>query len=88
MARSVEDMAILMDQMVGYDPDDPLTACGASRQASGYAAGLDRDSLRGARLGILREPNGYATEPGSEDFKKVDDAFNASVRELIACGAT
>jgi Asp-tRNA(Asn)/Glu-tRNA(Gln) amidotransferase A subunit family amidase len=87
LARPVEDVAVLLDHMVGYDPADPLTAYGASKQTP-YAAALAPDSLRGARLGILREPNGYATEPGSDDFRKVDDAFNAAVEELAACGAT
>ena len=43
--------------------------------------------MRGARLGILREPIGIGSEAGSEDFKKVDAAFARSIVELRAAGA-
>jgi Asp-tRNA(Asn)/Glu-tRNA(Gln) amidotransferase A subunit family amidase len=72
MARTVADLARVLDCMVGYDPDDPCTAYGA---------------LRGARLGILREPMGYASEPESDDFLKVDEVFNRAVEELKDAGA-
>jgi Asp-tRNA(Asn)/Glu-tRNA(Gln) amidotransferase A subunit family amidase len=87
MARTVNDLAALLDAMVGYDPADPATAHGVGRQEQSYANGLDRGALRGARLGILREPMGYQTEPESEDFKKVDEVFDRAVEELRAAGA-
>jgi Asp-tRNA(Asn)/Glu-tRNA(Gln) amidotransferase A subunit family amidase len=48
---------------------------------------LDEDGLRGARIGILREPIGNNSDPESDDFKKVDSAFQQSVAELRAAGA-
>jgi Asp-tRNA(Asn)/Glu-tRNA(Gln) amidotransferase A subunit family amidase len=43
--------------------------------------------LKGARIGILRESIGTNSEPESEDFKKVDAAFEKNVAELKAAGA-
>jgi Asp-tRNA(Asn)/Glu-tRNA(Gln) amidotransferase A subunit family amidase len=48
---------------------------------------LNKDELAGARLGILREPVGYATEPYSDDFRKVDEVFARAVAELQRAGA-
>ena len=87
MARSVADLAKLLDGMVGYDPDDPLTAHGLGHVPKSYAALLDSNALKGARIGILRESMGYAAEPGSDDFKKVTEVFDKAVDELRAAGA-
>src|SRR5262245_32342958 len=87
MARTVTDLAKLLDGMVGYDPDDPVTAYGVGRTASSYSGALDRAALKGARLGILREPMGYHTEPQSDDFGKVGEVFDRAVDELRKAGA-
>lgn len=87
IARTVEDVAALLDVLVGYDPDDPITAHGAAHVGRSYTSFLDANGLRGARLGILRESIGIGSEPESEDFAKVDAAFARSVGELRAAGA-
>ena len=71
MARTVTDLAKLLDSMVGYDPDDPATAYGVGQTARSYSGMLDKAALKGARLGILRESMGYASEPDTDDFNKV-----------------
>ena len=87
MTRTVEDTAILLDVLVGYDPEDPLTAHGVGHHDIPYRNFLDVNGLRGARLGILREPIGIGSEPDSADFAKVDAVFERSIRELAAAGA-
>ena len=87
MARTVKDLALLLDGMVGYDPEDPVTALGAGMTGGSYTRVLDADGLKGARIGILREPIGVQSEPGSQDFKKVDAVFEQNVAELKAAGA-
>jgi len=87
MARTVADLAKLLDGMVGYDPDDPVTGYGVGRAADSYAANLDRHALKGARLGILRESIGFAAEPDSDDFRKVGEVFDRAVGELRRAGA-
>lgn len=88
MARTVTDLATLLDAMVGYDPEDPLTARGVGHIPDSYTEFLDPDGLQGARLGILRESIGSNSEPESEDFAKVDARFDQAVNELEAAGAT
>jgi Asp-tRNA(Asn)/Glu-tRNA(Gln) amidotransferase A subunit family amidase len=87
MARNVSDLAKLLDVMVAYDPEDPLTAAGVGKTDGSYTRSLDRNGLRGARIGILRESVGQNSEPGSDDFKKVDAVFEKNIAELKAAGA-
>src|SRR5512145_2593652 len=87
MSRSVEDLAKLLDIMVGYDPEDPLTARGVGQTPESYTSFLDKNGLKGARIGILREAMGYATEPNSEDFHKIEEVFDKAVEELKSIGA-
>jgi amidase len=87
MARTVEDLAKLLDVMVGYDPDDPVTALGVGNVPDSYTKFLDKSGLKGARIGIIRESIGSNSDPNADDFKKVDAAFNRAVSELKAAGA-
>jgi amidase len=87
MSRSMEDLAKLLDVMVGYDPEDPLTARGVGQIPESYTSFLDTNGLKGARIGILREAIGYATEPDSEDFQKIGEVFDKAVDELKSMGA-
>jgi Asp-tRNA(Asn)/Glu-tRNA(Gln) amidotransferase A subunit family amidase len=87
MARTVTDLAKLLDVMVGYDPEDPVTALGVGHVPESYTASLDPNGLRGARIGIIREPFGSRSQPESQDFKTVDEAFNKAVQELRQAGA-
>ena len=87
MARSVTDLAKLLDSMVGYDPNDPVTAYGVGHEAD-YSGALDKVALNGARIGILREPMGYHSEPDSKDFKEVTEVFDRAVADLAKAGAT
>jgi len=86
MARSITDLAKLLDGMVGYDPADPITAHGMGRVPQSFAGALDRNALIGARLGILRETIGFESEPGSEDFARVSEVFDRAVAELKSAG--
>jgi amidase len=87
MARTVKDLATLLDAMVGYDPEDPVTARGVGHVPQSYTKFLDPNGLKGARIGILRESMGYDSEPDSEDFKKIAEVFDRAVGELKAAGA-
>jgi Asp-tRNA(Asn)/Glu-tRNA(Gln) amidotransferase A subunit family amidase len=87
MGRTVTDVAKLLDVMVGYDPEDPLTASGLGHVPDSYTKFLDRNGLKGARIGILREPMGRDSEPQSQDFAKITVVFNKAVGELKAAGA-
>lgn len=88
MTRTVTDLAKLMDVMVGYDPEDPITAFGVQHTPRTYTAYLDAGALKGARIGVIREPLGSGSRPESEDFRKVDTLFQKALADLRAAGAT
>lgn len=87
MARTVRDMAKLLDVMVGYDPEDRVTARGVGHIPNSYTEFLDANGLIGARIGILREPMGHTSEPDTDDFKQITEVFDRAVADLKAAGA-
>lgn len=91
IARTVEDAARVLDVMAGYDARDPVTAAGAAMvPAEGYAGGLDRRALEGARVGVVRAFFGLAddTLDLSEGAASVTDSVEEAVREMERAGAT
>ena len=77
MARSVEDAAILLDGMVGFDPADPASRNIQYVAAHSYAADLKRASLRGVRIAVLHPDMPEAMKP----------AYAAALALLTAQGA-
>jgi amidase len=53
IARSVTDVAIVLDAIVGYDPDDPQTAASVGNIPKSYTDFLQLTGLRGARIGLV-----------------------------------
>jgi Asp-tRNA(Asn)/Glu-tRNA(Gln) amidotransferase A subunit family amidase len=45
----------MLEVMAGYDPDDAITAFGWRQTPHRYVSALERDGLRGARLGLLTD---------------------------------
>lgn len=56
MARTVADAAILLGALTGVDKNDSATTASAKRALKDYAYGkfLDKDGLKGARIGVAR----------------------------------
>lgn len=80
MARSVTDAAILLGAMVGADRNDPSTRSSRGKYHSDYTKFLDRDGLRGARIGVPREVYfGYSD--------KADAIAEAAIRRMKQLGA-
>jgi Asp-tRNA(Asn)/Glu-tRNA(Gln) amidotransferase A subunit family amidase len=82
MARSVTDMAILLDVIAGPDPEDAATARAAVHLPPAYVAGLKKDALKGARLGVLRQ----VFTPAVAD-PRIIAHFESTLAELKAAGA-
>ena len=55
MTRTVADAVAVFQVIAGEDPDDPATAAARGRPIPNYAQSLQRDGLKGARIGILRQ---------------------------------
>ncbi len=77
MARSVRDVAILFDAMVGYDPADAASINIAYAIAHSYAGDLARASLKGVRVAVLH--------PEMPDLLKTK--YEAALAVLKAQGA-
>ena len=88
MTRTVRDAALVLDAIAGYDPEDPVTAYAAGRVPDSYAADLDAAGLRGARIGIIREPLDPKTDPESDDYRQVRAVIERAFADLAALGAT
>jgi len=83
IARSVRDVALALDAVTGPDPEDPATADAAAHIQGSFAAGLDGASLRGLRIGLLRQRFvGFTGE------REVADLMEQVAGELRAGGAT
>src|SRR3989475_1429842 len=82
IARTVKDAALLLDVIAGYDPNDPVTAYAATQVPPTYTAFLNKDGLRGARLGVIREPIDPKADTNSEDYKKVKAVMDKAIAEL------
>ena len=87
MTRTVRDAAVLLDAIAGYDPNDPVTAYAAGRTPDSYADGLDLDGLRGARIGVIREPMDAKTDPESDDYRQVRRVVDRAIADLQRLGA-
>jgi amidase len=88
MALNVTDLALMLDSMVGYDPEDPITAMGVMHTPTTYTAFLEADSLKGARIGVFTQHLSTSARPDSEGFKKVDALFQQALEDLRKAGAT
>jgi len=82
MARTVHDMAVLLDVIAGPDPEDAATARSAGHVAASYSANLRADALKGARLGVLRQ----IFDPKRTDARVLAN-FDKTLAELRAAGA-
>jgi amidase len=65
MARSVADAATLLGILAGYDPADPITKLSEGKipPQADYTKFLDKNGLRGARIGVFRE---YTDAPDTD----------------------
>jgi len=79
MARTVGDAAILLGALTGIDANDALTKTSAGKSFTDYTQFLNKDGLRGARLGIARKYFGF------NDL--VDKLMNDSIAEMKKMGA-
>jgi amidase len=63
MTRTVRDAAILLGALTGVDSRDPATKASAGRSLTDYTTALDKNGLRGARIGVARKHyTGYHVE--------------------------
>src|SRR6202047_737797 len=81
MTRNVADTARLLDEMVGYDPNDPVTALSVGNIPKTYTAFL-QNGLKGARLGVLTNLFGSGPE-----YEQVNEVMAKAIDALKEQGA-
>jgi Asp-tRNA(Asn)/Glu-tRNA(Gln) amidotransferase A subunit family amidase len=87
IARTSKDAALVLDVIAGYDPGDAVTAYAVGRIPRSFAAGLTRDRLKGARIGVIRHPLIAGTDIGSDDYKNIHTVIDRAFQELGSLGA-
>jgi Asp-tRNA(Asn)/Glu-tRNA(Gln) amidotransferase A subunit family amidase len=55
LCRTVQDAAVMLEVLAGYDPKDPYTAACAARPKVSYPRFAGGKALRGKRLGVVRD---------------------------------
>jgi amidase len=58
MARTVTDAAILLGAMAAIDPNDAVTLQSKGKAQKDYTLFLDKNALKGKRIGIEKKPQG------------------------------
>lgn len=87
MARTVRDAAILLDVIAGYDAADPVTAAAVGHVPASYAAGLTADGLKGARIGVIRDPLDPTADRTAAGYLAGRTVFDRAVADLRRLGA-
>lgn len=80
MARSVEDCAILLQAIAGYDPKDPASA---NVPVADFRAGLNQ-GIKGLRIGVPR--GGWFNEQKGTD-PETEATFDSALKTLESLGA-
>ncbi len=95
MTRTVEDAVAVFGVIVGPDPADPVTVADSpiARDFSpggrptgtppDYSSALNKDALKGARIGVLRQA--YERDTTDAEIVKV---FTAALEDMKRAGAT
>lgn len=90
ICRTVADAAVVLGAMTGVDPRDPATAGSDGHFHRDYVRFLDRDGLRGARIGILRNYFGSTDSGGRgpvSGYEHADRLVEPTIKVMRDLGA-
>ena len=79
MARTVADVALLLNGMAAVDAADPAGPAADGKIAADYTTFLKADAVKGKRFGVLRQAMGYHPD--------VDASMTKAIAALTAAGA-
>jgi len=85
MCRTVDDLARLLDVIVGFDPADEATAIHAEWSDESFVDAVDETALEGTRIGVLRSAFGQGDE---SRVTAVNNVVEDALGSLEATGAT
>jgi amidase len=87
LTRTVRDSAILLNVLAARDPADPATQ--PLQRPADYTAGLDKDGLKGARIGVPSDPDDPLNDSYFGKLPVRSKAVMAKAIEVLQdCGAT
>jgi amidase len=87
LTRIVRDAAILLNVLAARDPLDPATQ--PLQRPNDYTTGLDKDGLKGARIGVPSDPDDPLNDFYMGKLPARSKAVMAKAIEVLAdCGAT
>lgn len=79
MARTVTDAVILLNAMVGNDKKDSITSQFSSKGEKDYTKFLDKNGLKGAKIGVIRQYFGKNA--------RLDELMEANLKKMEKEGA-
>jgi amidase len=82
LARTVADAATVLSVVAGYDPADPITKEADGKVEKDYTKFLDKNGLRGARIGVFRR---YIDTPTTDP--EIKALTEQAIAEMKAQGA-
>ena len=83
IAKSIRELALVLDQVTGPDPEDEATADAARHISGSFTTALDTNALKGARIGVVRQ-----LFVGVTGEREAAETMENVVKELRAAGAT
>lgn len=81
MARTVEDAVRVLGVIAGYDPADPITKNCVDKISDDYMRFLDKDGLKGMRIGVFR----FFTDKPTADVE-VKALFERAIEDIRSQG--
>jgi amidase len=81
MCRTVEDATKVLEAIAGFDPTDQITSFSEGKIPTNYTQFLQKDGLKGARIGVFRRLSEKDTDP------EISALFNQSLKDMEALGA-
>ncbi|SDZ32361.1 MULTISPECIES: amidase [Rhodonellum] len=81
MCRTVEDAVKMLEVIAGFDAKDPLTRYSEGRTSFNYTQYLDKDGLKGARIGVLKNLLGDNMD------EEVNILFEKALSDMANLGA-
>ena len=82
LARTIADLAVVLDATMGYDPADPATEIVKELELASFSASLDARALDGARIGVLTNLFGEDRED-----EEVAEVVRQALAEMERLGA-
>ncbi|OLS33550.1 amidase [Bacillus sp. MRMR6] len=79
IARTVEDAAVVLDAIAGYDPADPVTEESIGNVPKTYTHYLKKNGLKKARIGVVRSL--FGNDP------QVNMVMNQAISDMESLGA-